>query len=97
MNTGIKKRPIPAKGTATVISSGNPGNRNNKIGNKLNSGNSGALRQDARILQFLKRECQRNGTGAETLQQVFSGMLSVHNRNLQMFADALKEYRACEN
>ena len=48
------------------------------------------INQDARILQFLKRECQRNGTGEATLNKVFTGLLSVHNRHLPAFADALK-------
>ena len=49
------------------------------------------IKKDARILQFLKRECQRNGTGEATLQAVFTGLLSVHNRHLLELADALKE------
>ena len=48
------------------------------------------IKKDARILQFLKRECQRNGTGEATLNKVFTGLLSVHNRHLPAFADALE-------
>ena len=48
------------------------------------------IKKDARILQFLKRECKRHGTGEATLNKVFTGLLSVHNRHLPAFADALK-------
>lgn len=47
------------------------------------------IQKDARVLQFLKSECQRTGAGSATLQQVFTGLLSVHNRHLVSFADAL--------
>ena len=48
------------------------------------------IKQDARILQFLKQECAINGMGSNTLCEVFTGLLSVHNPHLQAFADALK-------
>jgi hypothetical protein len=48
------------------------------------------IRQDARILQHLKRECRRNGTGAITLERVFQGLLSVHDKHLQSLSEALK-------
>ena len=48
------------------------------------------IRRDAKILQYLKRECHRTGGGGPTLQKVFTGLLSVHNRNLTEFADALQ-------
>jgi hypothetical protein len=36
--------------------------------------NKSSLRQDAKVLQFLKRECcQRNDTGAVTLEEVSEG------------------------
>lgn len=48
------------------------------------------INQDAKILQFLKLECVNNGMGSDTLCKVFTGLLSVHNRHLPAFADALK-------
>lgn len=47
------------------------------------------IQKDARVLQFLKHECTRTRSGSATLQQVFTGLLSVHNRHLVSFADAL--------
>lgn len=47
------------------------------------------IQTDARVLQYLKQECNRTGAGSATLQQVFTGLLSVHNRQLISFADAL--------
>jgi hypothetical protein len=48
------------------------------------------IQKDARVVQFLKQECKRSGAGAPTLEEVFRGLLSVHNRQLTAFADALK-------
>lgn len=48
------------------------------------------IRRDAKVLQLLKLECQRTGRGEVTLQEVFKGLLSVHNRNLIPFAEALQ-------
>ena len=55
------------------------------------------INKDARIVQFLKRECNRSGAGHEALQAVFVGLLSVHNRNLPAFADALQNCEESNN
>lgn len=52
--------------------------------------NAQAQELDARTLQFLKDEVNRHDSGALTLTKVFRGLLSVHNRHLEIFADALK-------
>ena len=49
------------------------------------------VKKDAEILQFLKSECERTGAGNTTLEEVFRGLLSVHNRHLSSFADAIRE------
>lgn len=57
----------------------------------MNPSSDSTVKKDAKIIQFLKRECQRTGTGAVTLQAVFKGLLSVHNRNLIQFAEAIRD------
>lgn len=49
------------------------------------------IKQDAKILQFLKHECQNTGTGAVALRAVFAGLLEVHDVNVEVFADAIRE------
>ena len=49
------------------------------------------IRRDAKTLQYLKKECHRTGRGGPTLQKVFTGLLSVHNKNLTAFAEALEQ------
>ena len=49
----------------------------------------GIIKTDARVLHFLKGECQRSGAGMEALQAVFVGLMSVHNKHLLELADAL--------
>jgi hypothetical protein len=51
------------------------------------------VNQDARVLQVLKQECNQSGNGSETLSKVFTGLLSVHNRNLIDFTNALGSHR----
>lgn len=49
------------------------------------------IKKDAKVVQFLKSECERTGSGLETLNEVFRGLLTVHNRHLKSFTDALQE------
>lgn len=48
-----------------------------------------SLTKDARVLHFLQSELERTGTGSATLQQVFCGLLSILNRHIIDFANAL--------
>lgn len=79
---GIKKEPTPAKGLTRI-------DNKEKIINSLIPTNS--INRDAKVLQLLKAECNKRGAGHATLIEVFRGLLSVHNRNLISFSEALKK------
>jgi hypothetical protein len=86
----IQKEPHPAKGAARIDKPANNADYS-KIVHQKGDSNINEVKQDAKILQFLKRECQQNLTGEATLQAVFTGLLSVHNRHLLELADALSK------
>ncbi|CAN5296760.1 hypothetical protein BH23BAC3_BH23BAC3_35020 [soil metagenome] len=84
------KNPEHFEADGVLIGFNRSGKRKNlNIPKRLNTGNSIAVRQDAKTLQFLKTECNRTA-GRAALQVVFSGLPVVHEANLSEFSKALK-------